>query len=202
MAHLVLYDFPRSSNARKVRMAMAEKGIACEKAKVDLAAGAQRKPDYLKLNPHGKVPTMMIDGTPIYESTAIIEYLEETHPNPPLLPKDPVARARVRAIEEVIDSNFLGALRLLRINTMVRPAAERNEKEIEEGKRQIAWHNEWLDRELQGRQFLGGDLFSVADIAAFCQIGFQRALGVDIDPKFKNLSAWWARVDARPCSKA
>jgi maleylacetoacetate isomerase len=201
MAQLTLYDFAFSPNARKVRMALAEKGMRYEKVNVDLMKGEQRKPDYLRLNPHGKVPTLMVDGTPIYESSAIIEYLEETCPNPPLLPKDPLARARARMIDEVVDHGFQSPLRLIRINTTVRPPAERNEKEIEECKKSVAWYDEWLDRELAETDYLASSSVSLADLAAFCNMGYQLSLKIEIDPKHKNLKAWHERMSARPSAK-
>ncbi len=202
MAKLVLYDFPVSTHARKVRMVMAEKGIAYDKINVDLRAGEQKRPEYLKLNPHGHVPTLVVDGTPLYESTAIVEYLEETHPSPPILPKDPLERARARMIEEVIDSAFIGALRMVRLNTQVRPPEKRNAEELAEGHAAIAWHNQWFDQELAGKDFFCGSQMTVADIAAFCDLAFQKIIGVEIDPKHRHLLTWLARMESRPSSKA
>ncbi len=202
MANLKLYHFMFSPFARKARVAMAEKGVNAEKVVVDLMKGEQRKPEYLTLNPHGRVPTLVVDGTPIYESTAIMEYLEETHPNPPLLPKDPVARARVRMTEEVIDAVFIPAVGQVFQNTMLKPEAERDPKAVEAGKKSIAYHNEWLDKELAGKQFLGGDQVTTADIGALCAVEFQNMVGVAIDPKHKNLAAWHQRMKARPSAKA
>ncbi|HUY19811.1 MAG TPA: glutathione S-transferase family protein [Candidatus Binataceae bacterium] len=202
MAKLVLYDFPVSTHARKVRMVMAEKGIAYDRINVDLRAGEQKRPEYLKLNPHGHVPTLMVDGTPLYESTAIIEYLDETQPNPPMLPKEPLARARARMIEEVVDSAFIGALRMVRLNTQVRAPEKRNAEELAEGRAAIAWHNAWFDRELAGKEFFCSSQMTVADIAAFCDLAFQKIIGVEIDPGHRHLVEWLARMESRPSSKA
>jgi glutathione S-transferase len=202
MAKLVLYDFPVSTHARKVRMAMAEKGIAYDRINVDLRAGEQKRPEYLKLNPHGHVPTLVVDGTPLYESTAIIEYLDETQPNPPMLPREPRARARARMIEEVVDSAFIGALRMVRLNTQVRAPEKRNAEELAEGRAAIAWHNAWFDRELAGKEFFCGSQMTVADIAAFCDLAFQKIIGVEIDPAHRHLVQWLARMESRPSSKA
>lgn len=199
MAHLTLYDFPPVPSPQKVRVAMAEKGISCERVIIDLKAGEQRSPEYLRINPHGYVPTLVVDGTPIYESTAIIEYLEETHPHPPLLPADPLSRARSRMIEESIDGNFAPALKTYGRNLKAKPPAEPDLKVMEQCKLSIAWHNQWLDGALEGRCFLAGDEFSVADIAAICNVEFQiKRLKIEIDPKNRNLLAWYARTIARP----
>ncbi len=203
MASLKLYHFILSTFSRKVRVAMAEKGIVCDKIIVDLMKGEQHNPDYLKLNPHGRVPTLLVDGAPIYESTAIIEYLEEVHPAPPLLPREPLARARARMIEEVIDGYLIPAARQVMVNTQLKPPAERDEKAAEEGRKSCAFHNQWLDQELSGRQFLAGSAPSVADIAALCALELQVArAGFEIDPKNRNLLGWRDRMRARPSAKA
>jgi glutathione S-transferase len=203
MAHLTLYDFPPVPSPQKVRVAMAEKGISCERVIVDLKAGEQRRPQYLRINPHGYVPTLVVDGTPIYESTAIIEYLEETYPHPALLPGDALSRARARMIEESIDGNFATALKTYGRNLKAVPPAVPDLKLMEECRQSIAWHNQWLDGALEGRPFLAGDEFSVADIAAICNVEFQiRRLKLDIDANNLNLLAWYERTIGRPSMQA
>ena len=97
---LILYDNPFSTNAQKVRLVLAEKGLAYESRILDLQAGEQFALDYTKLNPNAQVPTIM-DGNRIFtESTVISEYLEEAYPNPPLMPKYPGRKAEVRSLTE------------------------------------------------------------------------------------------------------
>ncbi|RJE89269.1 maleylacetoacetate isomerase [Paracoccus onubensis] len=95
---IVLHDYWRSSASYRVRIALALKGIAHDRISVDLATGQQRDPAYLRLNPQGLVPALEIDGLILTQSLAIIEYLEETRPVPPLLPDSPDARAHIRAL--------------------------------------------------------------------------------------------------------
>ena len=94
-----LHWHPFSIFPRRVRIALREKGIACDEVLVDLPGGGHRTPDFRRLNPFGQVPVLEDDGIVLYESIAILEYLEETHPSPALLPAgDPARRARTRQL--------------------------------------------------------------------------------------------------------
>src|SRR5713226_278547 len=95
-----LYGFWRSLATYRVRVAFALKGLKAEEVSIDLLKGKQHSDDYLSVNPQGVVPALILDepGPPLFQSLAILEYLEETHPQPPLLPKDPRGRARVRGL--------------------------------------------------------------------------------------------------------
>ncbi|HZT34507.1 MAG TPA: glutathione S-transferase N-terminal domain-containing protein, partial [Nitrososphaera sp.] len=95
---LKLYDFPMSPRARKVRIVLAEKGLQYEKVTIDITKGEQKKPEFLAINPYGKVPALQDDGVTLYESTIIMEYLNDKYPHPPLLPLDPGQRARARVL--------------------------------------------------------------------------------------------------------
>src|SRR5262249_36028637 len=100
---LKLYDFPMSPRARKVRIVLAEKGLQYEKVTVDITKEEQKKPEFLAVNPYGKVPALQDDDLAIYESTIIMEYLNEKYPNPSLLPTDPGQRARARVLMHYAD---------------------------------------------------------------------------------------------------
>jgi maleylacetoacetate isomerase len=98
----VLYDYWRSSAAYRVRIALGMKGIVWRAVPVDLLAKGHKAPAHLARNPQGLVPVLDIDGLTLTQSVAIVEYLDETRPDPPLLPQDPAGRARVRALAHVI----------------------------------------------------------------------------------------------------
>jgi maleylpyruvate isomerase len=113
---LALYNYWRSGTSHRTRIALALKGLDYEYRAIDLTAAEQRETDYLAHNPQGLVPALVTEsGETITQSMAIIEWLEETHPAPPLLPKDAVARAKVRAIANAVacDIHPLGNLRVL-----------------------------------------------------------------------------------------
>ena len=88
-----LYDFKSSPNCQRVKVVLAEKNLPYEIVPVDLTKKEQKNPEYLQMNPYGKVPVLTDDSTVLYESLIINEYLEEKYPNPPLLPKDPAKKA-------------------------------------------------------------------------------------------------------------
>ena len=112
---LTLYDYWRSGTSHRLRIALALKGLDYAQISVDLIAAAQRSDEHLARNPQGLVPVLIADGETLTQSPAIIEWLEEIHPEPPLLPRDPIARARVRAIANVVacDIHPLGNQRVL-----------------------------------------------------------------------------------------
>ena len=182
-----LYDFYRSSAAYRVRIALGMKGIAAERAFVHLRHGAQRGDDYLAINPHGLVPALVTDeGDVLKQSLAIIEWLDETFPEPPFLPHAPVERARVRAIALGIacDIHPLNNLRVLQYlkGTFGLSEAQRN-----------GWYKYWidvgfeaLDKELAGDRATGtfchGDTPTLADICLVPQIANARRFEVDLAP--------------------
>ena len=114
-----LYTYFRSSAAYRVRIALNLKGLSYESAPIHLLKKEQSASEYLAVNPQGRVPSLDLDGTVLIQSPAILEYLEEVHPEPPLLPSDPVGRARVRAICALVACdihplNNIGVLRYIR----------------------------------------------------------------------------------------
>ena len=114
-----LYGYFRSSAAFRVRIALNLKGLAYETASIHLRRNDQARPDYRRVNPQGLVPALELDDRTLIQSLAIIEYLDETHPVPPLLPTDAADRARVRALTEIVacDIHPINNLRVLRYLT-------------------------------------------------------------------------------------
>src|SRR5918992_4418035 len=157
-----LYTFPASSNSRKVRMALIEKGLEFERVNVDLSKREQKNPEYLKIHPFGQVPALDDEGFILYDSTIINEYLEDEYPYPPLMPKDSEGRARARMMEDLRDSHFNPASGQLN-RELRKPEGERDQRAIEQARAKIIECFERIELQLTGREYLVGE-FSLADI--------------------------------------
>jgi glutathione S-transferase len=191
-----LYHSPQSSNSRKVRIALIEKGLEFERAPIDLGKKEQKNPDYLKIHPFGQVPALDDEGFVVYDSTIINEYLEDEYPYPPLLPKDSDGRARARLMEDLRDSHFNPASGQIN-REMRKPEGERDAKIIDGAKAEIAKCFDRIEKNLEGKQYLAGD-FGLADIAFMANLDSLERMNIAVDPKYKNTLAWIARLKARP----
>jgi glutathione S-transferase len=191
-----LYTFGPSSNSRKVRIALIEKGLEFERITIDLTKREQKNPEYLKIHPFGQVPALDDEGFVIYDSTVINEYLEDEYPYPPLMPKDSEGRARARLMEDLRDNHFNPPCVQL-VRELRRPEGERDAHNIEQAKADIAKCFDLIEKELVGHEYLAGP-FSLADIAFMANIEALERLQIQVDPKFRNTIAWIARLKARP----
>src|SRR5262245_10956375 len=117
---LTLYDFGNSVCCQKVRITLCEKGLTWRAVKVDLFRSEQYDPKYLKLNPKGVVPTLVHDGKPVIESTLICEYLDETFPQPLLVPSDPWQRSRMRVWSKLVDEGLFEGVTEISFSAMFR----------------------------------------------------------------------------------
>lgn len=195
---LTFYYAPMTSAARP-HWALEELGIPYEKVKVDLAAGEQRKPEYLALNPNGKVPLLVADGTPIFESAAIILYLGETYGVEKGLYPAP-GPARAAALKWIAWSCVtLGEAVSRRLrNTSDRfPAELRHAPTGEAAAKEIVDLLGIVDRELEGKDYLLGKDFTYADLSIASVCPFLMHLGVDYGAH-KNVVAWVGRCTSRP----
>ena len=123
MTELVLFNAPQSTCSQRVRFVLQAKSLAFEERKLDLFAGDQLKPDYLKINPNGVVPSLLHDGKVVIDSSVIMEYLDEVFPEPePLVPDDPVERAKMRALMRFIDEVPAAAIRVPSYNLAFLPS--------------------------------------------------------------------------------
>ncbi|MCH7569362.1 MAG: glutathione S-transferase family protein [Deltaproteobacteria bacterium] len=191
-----LYHFPASTNSRKVRILLIEKGLEYERIDVDLTKKEQKNPEYLKIHPFGQVPALDDDGFIVYDSTIINEYLEDEYPHPPLLPNDSEGRARARLMEDFRDIYFTPHFVEI-IHEVRKPETERDQKVIQNAKETITQCFDRIERELEGRDYLAGT-FSLADISFMPNIALLERLEIPVDPKYKNMRAWIERLKARP----
>jgi maleylacetoacetate isomerase len=196
-----LYSYFRSSAAYRVRIALNLKGIAYETSAVHLVkdGGHNKRPEFRAINPQMRVPTLITPvGDILIQSLAIIEYLDETHPQPPLLPKDPIARAKVRALAELIACdihplNNIGPLRYLK-NEMGQAQAAID-----------AWYHQWviagfeaLEALIEPAPYLCGSSVTLADLCLVPQVYNARRLKVPLErfPKIVEADKACLALDA------
>jgi len=132
MSNLVLYDFGNSVCCQKVRITLVEKGLTWEARRVDLFKTEQYDPNYLKLNPKGVVPTLVHGDTPVIESTLICEYIDETFPDPPLMPKTAAERAKMRLWSKFVDEGLFDGVTELSFSAMFRERMKSMPAELRE----------------------------------------------------------------------
>jgi maleylpyruvate isomerase len=186
-ADFILYGYFRSSAAFRARIALNLKGIVPELKFVHLlkGGGQQHAPDYRKVNPQAIIPTLVHDGHTIGQSLAIIEYLDEIVPEPPLLPKDAAGRARVRQLADVAACD-IHPVNNLRVNNYLRDTLAIGDEA------RLAWHRHWialgfeaLETLLQSPdtgKFCHGDTPTLADICLIPQMANARRVNTDLSP--------------------
>jgi maleylacetoacetate isomerase len=184
---MILYGYALSSASYRVRIALALKGLQVTSVPLNLRAGEQRRDEFLQINNQGFVPALVMDdGAVLTQSMAIIEYLDEIHPDPPLLPKAPLARARVRALTQAIacDVHPLNNLRVLQYLE--------NELHHDQATRET-WYRHWvrvgfdalerwLTRDGATGRFCHGDAPTMADVCLVPQVFNARRFALDLAP--------------------
>jgi glutathione S-transferase len=195
---ITFYYAPMSS-ATRVHWALEEVGVPYDKVKVSLADGDHKKPDYLALNPNGKIPLLVVDGVPIFESLAMLLYLADQYGvEKGLFPTRPVERAEAFKWMAWGSVSLVESLSKLLHNTSERfPAEERNEKAAEAARKELARLLGILDNALEGKEFLVPSGFSLADVSVVAFMPLLGRLGIGLGP-FKNVNAWFGRCMARP----
>jgi len=203
-----LYDeHMPAPNPRKVRIFLAEKGIAVPLERVRMMKREHKAPEFLKKNSLGQLPVLELDdGTCIAESVAICRYFEELHPEPALFGSTPVERAKVEMWIRRAEFRLWNPMGQVWINADPRTAAVNPNQFKDYGEHNrnvVARAMMWIDAELaDGRPFLAGDGFSMADIVLLCGIDFARFVEMDMPDEAEHLRAWHARISARPSAGA
>lgn len=201
-----LYDSGRAPNPRRVRVFLAEKGLAVPLVPVDIAKGEHKTPDYTALNPLQRTPTLVLDdGTVIAESIAICRYFEELQPEPALFGTGPTGRASVEMWQRRVEFELLAAVAAVVRHLNPAMAAlevpqvpvwgEANRGKVERALR-------WLDGHLADRTYLCGDAFTVADITGLIAIDFMRLPKLPIPDDLGHVRRWHAALASRPSASA
>jgi len=195
-----LYDFKSSPNCQRVKVVLAEKNLPYEIVPIDLRKQEQKTPEYLKLNPYGKVPVLVDDGTVLYESCIINEYLNEKYPNPPLMPADLGKRAKARILTDYGLAHLDGPYQKLRMETTKDPK-EQNPQVIDAAKNDLRKLLQHLEKELDDQPYLVGD-FSLVDAALLPRFTRLEGFGVLPDASLPKLGKYLQRMKDRPSVKA
>ncbi|TFH23793.1 MAG: glutathione S-transferase family protein [Myxococcales bacterium] len=198
-----LYTFPPAPNPRKLAVYLGEKHIEIPVLRVDLLAAQQSSPEFLAINPQGAVPVLELDdGTRLTESLAIIEYLEELNPEPAMIGRGPLERARVREAERLIDIGVL--MRIARIvHNRGSPLpgvvgdAALADREMERLPRILSMVNDRIG----SRPFVMGDRPTIADCSLFAALSFGEFFEVEVDPILANVCRWYAAFRVRPSAQ-
>ncbi len=203
---MLLYHDPRAPNPRRVRVFLAEKGVAYDTIDVLIADKANQTPEFRKKNPIALLPVLeLADGRVLRESMAICRYIEETHPEPNLMGADTWERAQIEMWNRHAELELLWPIAQIFRNThkfwegRIKQAPEFAELMREH----LSERLEWLEAEMTKRPFMAGERFTVADITAMCALDFGKVSDIRLKAEtHPQLVAWHKRVSERPSSKA
>jgi glutathione S-transferase len=198
-----LFHVPLSPFCRKVRLSLAEK-----KLEVELVEERywERDPDFLRRNPAGKVPVLKMDGMTMAESTPICEYIEEKHPEPPLMPKGAAARYEVRRLVSWFDDKFhnevTSNLLYERVNKKITKEGYPDSANVKAGAKAIKYHIDYMGWLLDQRRWLAGDTMTLADFAAAAHFSALDYIS-DVDwNRNANVREWYAKIKSRPAFRS
>ncbi|MBD3665455.1 glutathione S-transferase family protein [Sulfitobacter aestuariivivens] len=198
-----LFHVPLSPFCRKVRLSLAEKKIEVELVEERYW---EQDPDFMRRNPAGKVPVLRLDGIMMAESAAICEYIEETRPEPSLLPADPVQRLEVRRLVNWFDDKFhsdvTSKLLYERVNKKIMKQGYPDSANVKAGAKAIKYHLDYMAWLLDHRRWLAGDVMTLADFAAAAHLS---ALDYISDVDWNRSDAvrdWYAKIKSRPAFRS
>ena len=198
-----LFHVPLSPFCRKVRLSLGEKRLEVELVEERYW---EQDPDFLRRNPAGKVPVLKMDGRTMAESTAICEYIEETHPEPPLLPGDAALRYEARRLVHWFDDKFhhevTSKLLYERVNKKVMGQGYPDSGNVKAGARAIKFHLDYMGWLLDQRRWLAGDVMTLADFAAAAHLSALDYIS-DVDwNRNANVKDWYAKIKSRPAFRS
>ncbi|MYD43810.1 MAG: glutathione S-transferase family protein [Gammaproteobacteria bacterium] len=209
-----LYDSTLAPNPRRTRIFLAEKGVEYEKVDFNIPKGDNLDPEFLKVNPRGLLPTLVLDdGTVLDESVAICRYFEESIPEPNLMGTDAKSKALIEARQRHMEfDGLMGAAEAFRNSYpgFANRGLGGSVGEVpaipelaERGKASVTRFFDRLDEYLGDNAYCAGDSFSIADITAFCAVDFATTAARIAFPDDKpNLKRWYDEISARPSASA
>lgn len=200
-----IYDFVGAPNPKRLRVYLAEKGLKVPYEQVNILAGDNRKPEFLKKNPLGGLPVLELDdGGCLSESLAITEYFEDLHPTPPMLGTTPLERARTRELERIAELGVLGRVAQIFQNThpFMAGRLKQSPDAAENARNFLASALKVLDDRVGSRPFVAGERPTVADCTLYAAFEFAEFAQVPIDPSLKNLTRWYGAFKQRPSASA
>ena len=196
-----LYTFSLAPNPRRVHVYLAEKGIELTLETVDIMTGQNRSPEFLKKNPLGGLPVLELDdGSHLTESLAIMQYLEELHPEKPMIGTTPLERARTREVERICEIGVLAATGTIFQNTspMFAGRVKQSAEAAETARMRLAANLTVLDHKIGDKPFVMGDQPTIADCTLFAAIRFGDFAGCPLDRGFRNVARWYDAFAKRP----
>ncbi|MEW2912040.1 glutathione S-transferase family protein [Leisingera sp. JC11] len=198
-----LYHVPLSPYCRKVRLSLAEKKIEVELVEERYW---EQDPDFLRRNPAAKVPVIRLDGQMMAESAAICEYLEETRPEPALMPKDAEGRYEVRRLVSWFDDKFhhevTSKLLYERVNKKITGEGYPDSRNVKAGAKAIKYHLDYMAWLLDHRRWLAGDMMTLADFAAAAHLSSLDYIS-DVDwNRSAVVKDWYAKIKSRPAFRS
>ena len=199
-----LYVFPMAPNPRRLLVYLGEKGIQVPLEQVDIMSQQNRTPEFLKKNPLGGLPVLQLDdGSHLTESLAIMEYLEELHPKPPMLGASPLERARVRELERIAEIGILSSVGTIFQNTspFFAGRVKQSAEAAENARGRLATNLKVLDDRIGKGPFVAGERPSIADCTLLAALDFANFAGAPLDPSHKNVVRWYAGFKERPSAR-
>lgn len=196
-----LYTFAFAPNPRRVHVYLAEKGIELTLESVDIMQGHNRTPDFLKKNPLGGLPVLELDdGSHLTESLAIMQYLEELHPEKPMIGTTPLERARVREVERICELGVLSSTGTIFQNTspFFAGRVKQSPDAAETGRMRLAANLTVLDHKIGDKKFVMGAAPTIADCTLFAALKFGEFAGAPLDRGFRNVARWYDDFAKRP----
>ena len=207
-----LYEYTMAPNPRRVRIFLAEKGVEIDTVQVDIPSGENLSADFREINPRSLLPTLVLDdGTMIDESVAICRYIEELHPEPPLMGTDAKSKAVIESAQRHMEWDGLMAVAEAFRNS--NPTfADRGISGsqgvpaiaalVDRGRAATARFFASLNDTLGETEYVAGDSYSIADITAFCVVDFAKWIQVRAGEEHPHLKRWYGAVAARPSASA